>query len=54
MLQAGIETRLTLRQADIFPKSYHHSKRKWRNFLHMIFYIYVIGYLEYLILTKNY
>ena len=33
MLQAGIETKMTLRQLDILPQNYRHSQRKQRTFL---------------------
>ena len=37
MLQAGIETRLSLRQSDILPQRYLHFQRKQRNFLRIFF-----------------
>ena len=54
ILQAGIETRLTLRRLDILPKSHRHSQDKCRNFLRIIFYINVIGYLARSILEKSF
>ena len=39
MLQAKIQTR----QSDIFYQSCHQSQRKWRKFLHISFWICVIG-----------
>ena len=36
--------RVTLRQLDNLPKSYHHTQRKRRIFSRIYFYIYAIGY----------
>ena len=44
MLQAGMETWLTLRQTDILGQSYHYSKRKRNNFYG--FFFLHIGYLQ--------
>ena len=44
MLQAGIETRQTLRQSDILLQSYRTSQRKWRNFTYIFIYTYAYGH----------
>ena len=36
--------KVTLCQLDILPQSHCHSQRKWRNFLHITFYTYIISY----------
>ena len=52
MLQAGIETQLTLRQLDILPQSLRYSERKWRNLFYeyrqpnIYIYIYIYIYLQ--------
>ena len=37
MLQAEIESQLTLCLSDILPQGHHHSLHKWRNFLHICY-----------------
>ena len=39
ILQAEIETRVTLRLLDILPQSRRHSQRKWRNFTYIFLHI---------------
>ena len=54
MIQAGIETLKNLRQLDILPQSHRHFQRKRKGFLHIYFYIYIIGNLEWSVLEKSY
>ena len=41
-------------QLDILPLSQQHSQCKWKYFLHISFYVYIISYLESSILAKRY
>ena len=53
MLQTGNKTWLYVSQIT-YPLSHYHSLHLWRNFLHISFYIYIIGCRECSIHEKNY
>ena len=52
MLQAEIESRLTLRESDILPQCHRHSYRQPSNFLLIFSYKYVIGISAYMAAGK--